>query len=162
MRIPVIGNGDIDGPVKAKEMLDRYGVDGIMIGRATVGRPWIFRDISHYLTTGNLLPEPSVDEKADLALLHLEKSLELDPDLAEGLAGIDGIDVDLSTVQTNMVYCTLTTAAVSDEQLLTAAAEKGVQFLSLGPRAFRLVTHHGIKRSDIDTAIEIIREIVNP
>jgi nifR3 family TIM-barrel protein len=76
MKIPVIGNGDIDGPEKAKYMFDRYGVDGIMIGRATVGRPWIFRDISHYLTTGELLPEPTVNEKADLALLHLDKSLE--------------------------------------------------------------------------------------
>ncbi len=76
MKIPIIGNGDIDGPVKAKEMFDRYGVDGIMIGRATVGRPWIFRDIRHYLNTGELLPEPSVSEKADLALLHLDKSLE--------------------------------------------------------------------------------------
>jgi tRNA-dihydrouridine synthase B len=76
MKIPIIGNGDIDGPVKAKEMFDRYGVDGIMIGRATVGRPWIFRDIRHYLNTGELLPEPMVSEKADLALFHLEKSLE--------------------------------------------------------------------------------------
>jgi tRNA-dihydrouridine synthase B len=76
MKIPVIGNGDIDGPLKAKEMFDRYGIDGIMIGRATVGRPWIFRDIRHYLDTGELLPEPTVNEKADLALLHLGKSLE--------------------------------------------------------------------------------------
>jgi tRNA-dihydrouridine synthase B len=76
IKIPVIGNGDIDGPVIAKEMFDRFGVDGIMIGRATVGRPWIFRDIRHYLETDELLPEPSVNEKADLALLHLEKSLE--------------------------------------------------------------------------------------
>ena len=76
MKIPVIGNGDIDGPVRAKEMFDKYGVDGIMIGRATVGRPWIFHDIRHYLDTGELLPEPSVNEKADLALIHLEKSLE--------------------------------------------------------------------------------------
>jgi nifR3 family TIM-barrel protein len=76
MKIPIIGNGDIDGPVKAKEMFSRYGVDGIMIGRATVGRPWIFRDIRHYLNTGELLPEPSVNEKTDLALFHLEKSME--------------------------------------------------------------------------------------
>jgi tRNA-dihydrouridine synthase B len=76
MKIPIIGNGDIDGPERAKEMFDKYGVDGIMIGRATVGRPWIFRDIKHYLNCGELLPEPSVNEKADLALLHLEKSLE--------------------------------------------------------------------------------------
>ncbi len=55
IKIPIIGNGDIDGPLKAKEMFDRYGVDGIMIGRATVGKPWIFRDIRHYLDTGQLL-----------------------------------------------------------------------------------------------------------
>lgn len=76
IKIPIIGNGDIDCPVTAKKMFDTYGVDGIMIGRATVGRPWIFREIRHYLDTGELLPEPTVNEKADLALLHLEKSLE--------------------------------------------------------------------------------------
>lgn len=76
MKIPITGNGDINGPEKAKLMFDRYGVDAIMIGRATFGRPWIFREIRHYLDTGELLPEPSVSEKADLALLHLEKSLE--------------------------------------------------------------------------------------
>ena len=76
MKIPVIGNGDINGPLRAKEMYDRYGVDGIMIGRATFGRPWIFREIRHYLDTGELLSEPTIEEKADLALLHLDKSLE--------------------------------------------------------------------------------------
>jgi nifR3 family TIM-barrel protein len=76
MKIPVIGNGDIDSPEKAKEMFDKYGVDGIMIGRATVGRPWIFRNIRHFLDTGIMLPEPDISEKADLALLHLDKSLE--------------------------------------------------------------------------------------
>jgi tRNA-dihydrouridine synthase B len=76
MKIPIIGNGDINGPEKAKEMFDKYGVDGIMIGRASVGRPWIFRDIKHFLETGEILPEPTINEKADLALLHLEKSLE--------------------------------------------------------------------------------------
>ncbi len=76
IKIPVIGNGDIDSPVKAGDMFDRYGVDGIMIGRAAVGRPWIFRDIRHYLNTGELLPEPTVKEKADLALYHFNRSLE--------------------------------------------------------------------------------------
>jgi tRNA-dihydrouridine synthase B len=76
MKIPIIGNGDVNGPEVAKKMFDRYGVDGIMIGRATFGRPWIFREIRHYLDTGGILPEPTVDEKADLALLHLDKSLE--------------------------------------------------------------------------------------
>jgi len=76
MKIPVIGNGDIDSPLKAKEMFERYGVDGIMIGRASVGRPWIFRDIRHYLSTNELLPEPTVNEKASTALMHFEKSME--------------------------------------------------------------------------------------
>ena len=76
IKIPIIGNGDINGPEKAKEMFSGFGVDGIMIGRATVGRPWIFRDIRHYLEKGELLPEPTVNEKVDLALFHLEKSLQ--------------------------------------------------------------------------------------
>lgn len=76
MKIPVIGNGDIDGPLKAKEMFDRYGVDAVMIGRATVGKPWIFRDIKHYLNTGETLPELTVNEKVELARLHLQKSIE--------------------------------------------------------------------------------------
>jgi len=76
MKIPIIGNGDVNRPEVAKIMFDRYGVDGIMIGRATFGRPWIFGEIRHYLDTGEILPEPTIDEKADLALLHLDKSLE--------------------------------------------------------------------------------------
>ena len=76
IKIPVIGNGDIDSPQKAKEMFDRYGVDGIMIGRATIGRPYIFREIKHYLKTGELLPEMSVSEKVELAKEHLLKSIE--------------------------------------------------------------------------------------
>ena len=76
IKIPIIGNGNIDGPLRAKEAFDKYGVDGIMIGRATVGRPWIFRDIRHYLNTGEFLQEPTVNEKADIALFHLDKSLE--------------------------------------------------------------------------------------
>ncbi len=76
IKIPIIGNGDVNGPERAKMMFGTYGVDGIMIGRATFGRPWIFKEIRHYLDTGEILPEPTVEEKADLALLHLDKSLE--------------------------------------------------------------------------------------
>lgn len=75
IHIPIIGNGDISSPLIAAERFKEYGVDGIMIGRAAVGRPWIFRDIKHYLATGELLPEPTVSEKVDLAILHLGKSL---------------------------------------------------------------------------------------
>ncbi|MBN1182948.1 MAG: tRNA dihydrouridine synthase DusB [Bacteroidales bacterium] len=76
MKIPVFGNGDIVSPETAKEMYDRYGVDGIMIGRATVGQAWIFRDIKHYLKTGEKLPPLNVIEKVELARLHFQKSLE--------------------------------------------------------------------------------------
>ena len=77
MRIPIIGNGDITTPEEAKEAFDRYGVDGIMIGRASFGHPWIFREVKHYLATGELLPPMSVRERVDLAKKHLAKSLEL-------------------------------------------------------------------------------------
>lgn len=76
IRIPIIGNGDINSPQKAKEAFDRYGVDGIMIGRATYGHPWIFREIRHYLDTGELLPQMSVTERVSLAKRHLAKSIE--------------------------------------------------------------------------------------
>lgn len=76
MRIPVIGNGDIDSPVAAAEAFDRYGVDGIMIGRATYGRPWIFHEIKHYLATGETLPQPTVAQRVAIAKEHFAKSLE--------------------------------------------------------------------------------------
>lgn len=77
MHIPIIGNGDISSPEKAKEAFDRYGVDGIMIGRATYGHPWIFREIRHYLDTGELLPQMSVCDRVALARRHLAKSIEI-------------------------------------------------------------------------------------
>lgn len=76
MHIPIIGNGDIiDGP-SAKAAFDRYGVDGIMIGRASFGHPWIFREIKYYLENGEQMPEPSVKEKVELAKRHLRLSLD--------------------------------------------------------------------------------------
>ena len=77
MKIPIIGNGDITTPEGAKEAFDRYGVDGIMIGRASFGHPWIFREVKHYLATGELLPPMSVRERVELAKRHLAKSLEI-------------------------------------------------------------------------------------
>ena len=76
MRIPIIGNGDITTPVQAKMAFENYGVDGIMIGRAAVGKPWLFRHIKHYIETGELLPEPTISEKVKIAKLQFEKSLE--------------------------------------------------------------------------------------
>ncbi len=76
MHIPIIGNGDItDGP-SAAQAFERYGVDGIMIGRASFGHPWIFREIKHYLSTGEQMPELDVREKVALARRHLDLSLQ--------------------------------------------------------------------------------------
>ncbi|MEG2607019.1 MAG: tRNA-dihydrouridine synthase, partial [Mucinivorans sp.] len=77
IKIPIIGNGDIDSPEKAKMYLDRYGVDGLMIGRATYGRPWIFSEVSHYLLTGEKLAQPSVEQRVEIAKRHLLLSIEL-------------------------------------------------------------------------------------
>lgn len=76
IKIPIIGNGDIDSPQKAKFAFDNYGVDAIMIGRGTIGRPYIFREIKHYLETGEILPDITIEEKVELAIIHLKKSLE--------------------------------------------------------------------------------------
>lgn len=80
MHIPVIGNGDINSPEKAAQAFERYGVDGVMIGRATYGHPWIFREIRHYLDTGELLPQMSVEDRVALAKRHLAKSVEIKGD----------------------------------------------------------------------------------
>ena len=77
MHIPIIGNGDISTPEQAKKAFDTYGVDGIMIGRATFGHPWIFREIRHYLDTGEPLAPMSVTERVELAKDHLAKSIEI-------------------------------------------------------------------------------------
>ena len=76
MHIPIIGNGDITDAVGAREAFDRYGVDAIMVGRATFGHPWIFREIKHYLATGEQLPPMGVRERVDLAKRHLALSLQ--------------------------------------------------------------------------------------
>lgn len=77
MHIPIIGNGDITTPQKARDAFERYGVDGIMVGRATFGHPWIFNEIKHYLKTGEELPPMDVRERVALAKRHLALSLEL-------------------------------------------------------------------------------------
>ncbi len=76
IHIPIFGNGDIDSPQKALEYKNRYGVDGIMIGRAAIGYPWIFREIKHYIATGELMHGPTIDERVEVAKKHLRKSLE--------------------------------------------------------------------------------------
>ena len=73
--IPIFGNGDVDTPEKAMEMKNRYGVDGVMIGRASIGYPWIFKEIRHYLTTGQELPKPDIHQRVDTCRDHLEFSI---------------------------------------------------------------------------------------
>lgn len=75
IHIPIFGNGDIDSPEKALAYREKYGVDGIMIGRAAIGYPWIFREIKHYFATGEHLPPPTVQERVAAAKEHLEKSI---------------------------------------------------------------------------------------
>ncbi|MBR0340231.1 MAG: tRNA dihydrouridine synthase DusB, partial [Alistipes sp.] len=77
IKIPIVGNGDVDSGEKAREMFDRYGVDAVMIGRATYGRPWIFREVRHFLDTGEVMPQPSVIERVSIAKEHLSKSIEV-------------------------------------------------------------------------------------
>ena len=76
IQIPIFGNGDVDSPEKAKQMKDQYGVDGIMIGRASIGYPWIFNEVKHFLKTGTLLPPPDVAMRVATCRKHLQRSLE--------------------------------------------------------------------------------------
>ncbi len=74
--IPIFGNGDIDSPQKALEHKNKYGVDGIMIGRGAIGNPWIFRDIKHYFETGEILPPPNINERVEVVKKHLSFSVD--------------------------------------------------------------------------------------
>ena len=76
MHIPVFGNGDVTSPEKAGFFKDTYGVDGVMIARGVYGNPWIFREIKHYLATGELLPPPDTDERIKISTIHLERSVQ--------------------------------------------------------------------------------------
>ena len=75
IKIPIFGNGDIDSPQKAVEYKNRYGVDGVMIGRAAIGYPWIFREIKHYIKTGEILAPPTMEERISVCKKHLQRSL---------------------------------------------------------------------------------------
>ncbi len=76
IKIPIFGNGDIDSPQKAVEYKNRYGIDGVMIGRAAIGYPWIFNEIKHYMATGQLLPSPTIAQRVEVCRKHLTKSVE--------------------------------------------------------------------------------------
>lgn len=76
MHIPIIGNGDITGPAKAKMLLDKYGVDALMIGRPSIGKPWIFRYIKHYLNTGELLPPATIPQQVEMVKEQLNNTID--------------------------------------------------------------------------------------
>lgn len=76
VKIPVIGNGDVTSPQKAKQLMDETGCDGVMVGRAAQGNPWIFKEITHYLATGELLPRPEKAEVRDMMLRHARMQIE--------------------------------------------------------------------------------------
>lgn len=76
IKIPIIGNGDLTSGPQAREAFERYGVDALMIGRAAIGRPWIFRQIRHYLETGEVLPEPTVSEQIEVIRAQILLSVD--------------------------------------------------------------------------------------
>jgi tRNA-dihydrouridine synthase B len=76
IHIPIFGNGDIDSPEKALEYKNRYGVDGIMIGRGAIGHPWIFNEIKHFMQTGTHLPPPTIHQRVEVCKKHLQRSFE--------------------------------------------------------------------------------------
>jgi tRNA-dihydrouridine synthase B len=76
MRIPIFGNGDVDSPEAAVRLKNTYGVDGVMIGRATIGYPWIFKEIKHYLKTGEKLDPPTISQRVDVCKQHLDFSIK--------------------------------------------------------------------------------------
>ena len=113
INIPIFGNGDIDSPEKALEYKNRYGVDGIMIGRAAIGYPWIFNEIKHFMATGTHLAPPTIEQRVQVIRKHLTRSIEwkgLVPGINEmrrhytnylkGLPNIRGFRLQLVTVHT--------------------------------------------------------------
>jgi len=76
IKIPIFGNGDVDSPERALEYKNKYGVDGIMIGRAAIGYPWIFNEIKHFFETGNLLAKPGLQNRVEVCRTHLLKSVD--------------------------------------------------------------------------------------
>lgn len=76
IHIPIFGNGDVDSPEKALEYKNKYGIDGIMIGRAAIGNPWFFREVKHYFATGEKLDPPTIEERLEVVKQHLRASVK--------------------------------------------------------------------------------------
>lgn len=120
IHIPIFGNGDIDSAAKAVAYKNEYGVDGIMIGRASIGYPWIFREIKHYHTTGNLLPPPTLAERIETVKKHLVHAIQWKGERTgilemrrhytnyfRGIAGIKEYRSSLVTANTYTAICDL-------------------------------------------------------
>ena len=144
IQIPIFGNGDIDSPEKALEYRNRYGVDGIMIGRAAIGYPWIFEEIKYFFATGEHLPPPNIEQRVSVARKHLHRSVEwkgpvvgineMRRHYANYLKGLPNI----KEYRTKLV--TLTRMEEIDEVLVDIArAYKGFEFEKT---AIELVNYH--------------------
>ncbi|AXI23938.1 nifR3 family [Cardinium endosymbiont of Sogatella furcifera] len=127
IHIPIFGNGDIDSPAKAVAYKNKYGVDGIMIGRASIGYPWIFREIKHYHATGNLLPPPTLTERIQTVKKHLVHAIQWKGERTgilemrrhytnyfRGVAGIKAYRSSLVTATTYTALCDLLDAIMQN------------------------------------------------
>jgi tRNA-dihydrouridine synthase len=85
MRIPIIGNGDVTTPERARECFDKYGVDAVMIGRGSIGRPWIFEEVKHYLQTGEHIAPYEMQWQIDMIKEHVLRSIEWLGDERKGI-----------------------------------------------------------------------------
>lgn len=137
VHIPVIGNGDIDSPEKAKYLMDKTGVDGVMIGRAALGNPWMLYRTIKYLEDGTLVPEPNAPEKMDICVLHLDRLIDLKGEkiavmemrkhaswYIKGLPGSARVREDINKAETrdalaNILYDFVAKAPLAKESLLT-------------------------------------------
>ena len=140
IQIPIIGNGDVDSGPKAAEMFDRYGVDGVMIGRATYGRPWIFREVKHYLATGEVLPQPSVCERVEIAKEHLLPKERQ----AHGLTA-SSLRVDESAIRAAIALYTRESGVRSLERQLGKICRKAAMQLATSDVKRVTVTEKNIK-----------------
>ncbi|MCT4697321.1 MAG: tRNA dihydrouridine synthase DusB [Candidatus Cardinium sp.] len=127
IHIPIFGNGDIDSPAKAVAYKNKYGVDGIMIGRASIGYPWIFREIKHYHATGSLLPPPTLAERIETVKKHLVHAIQWKGERTgilemrrhytnyfRGVAGIKAYRPSLVTATTYTALCDLLDAIMQN------------------------------------------------
>lgn len=128
IHIPIFGNGDIDSPQKALEYKQKFGVDGIMIGRAAIGYPWIFKEIKHYMKTGELLPPPTIQERIDVCKRHLDFSVQWKGDKLGIFEMRQHYTSYFKSIPDFKEYRLRLVTAESHEQTLEVLEEVGVRF----------------------------------